>query len=55
MLSDGLRRLSNDSVQRRFLTPKRSFSRAELRYRPKWTVAIMWRWWPSTPQSPFAA
>jgi RimJ/RimL family protein N-acetyltransferase len=32
MLSDGLRRLSDDSVQRRFLTPKRSFSRAELRY-----------------------
>ena len=32
MLSDGLRRLSEDSVQRRFLTPKRSFSRAELRY-----------------------
>lgn len=32
MLSDGLRRLSADSVQRRFLTPKRSFSRAELRY-----------------------
>jgi RimJ/RimL family protein N-acetyltransferase len=32
MLSDGLRRLSDDSAQRRFLTPKRSFSRAELRY-----------------------
>jgi RimJ/RimL family protein N-acetyltransferase len=32
MLSDGLRRLSGDSVQRRFLTPKRSFSRTELRY-----------------------
>jgi RimJ/RimL family protein N-acetyltransferase len=32
MLTDGLRRLSDDSVQRRFLTPKRSFSRAELRY-----------------------
>ena len=32
MLSDGLRRLSPESVQRRFLTPKRSFSRAELRY-----------------------
>jgi acetyltransferase len=32
MLSDGLRRLSLQSVQRRFLTPKRSFSRAELRY-----------------------
>ena len=32
MLADGLRRLSPQSVQRRFLTPKRSFSRAELRY-----------------------
>jgi protein lysine acetyltransferase len=32
MLSDGLRRLSSESAQRRFLTPKRSFSRAELRY-----------------------
>jgi RimJ/RimL family protein N-acetyltransferase len=32
MLSDGLRRLSPQSVQRRFLTPKQSFSRAELRY-----------------------
>jgi GNAT superfamily N-acetyltransferase len=32
MLTDGLRRLSDESVQRRFLTPKRSFSRAELRY-----------------------
>ena len=32
MLSDGLRRLSPQSAQRRFLTPKRSFSRAELRY-----------------------
>ena len=32
MLEDGLRRLSDESVQRRFLTPKRSFSRAELRY-----------------------
>src|SRR5215212_3781755 len=32
MLSDGLRRLSADSVQRRFLTPKRSISRTELRY-----------------------
>jgi acetyltransferase len=32
MLADGLRRLSDESVQRRFLTPKRSFSRAELRY-----------------------
>ena len=32
MLSDGLRRLSPQSVQRRFLTPKRTFSRAELRY-----------------------
>ena len=32
MLSDGLRRLSPESAQRRFLTPKRSFSRTELRY-----------------------
>ena len=32
MLSDGLRRLSPQSVQRRFLTPKQSFSRTELRY-----------------------
>jgi RimJ/RimL family protein N-acetyltransferase len=32
LLADGLRRLSPESVQRRFLTPKRSFSRAELRY-----------------------
>jgi RimJ/RimL family protein N-acetyltransferase len=32
MLTDGLRRLSDESVHRRFLTPKRSFSRAELRY-----------------------
>jgi RimJ/RimL family protein N-acetyltransferase len=32
MLSDGLRRLSDESVHRRFLTPKRSFSRTELRY-----------------------
>jgi RimJ/RimL family protein N-acetyltransferase len=32
MLTDGLRRLSPESAQRRFLTPKRSFSRAELRY-----------------------
>jgi RimJ/RimL family protein N-acetyltransferase len=32
MLADGLRRLSLESAQRRFLTPKRSFSRAELRY-----------------------
>jgi len=32
MLEDGLRHLSPESVQRRFLTPKRSFSRAELRY-----------------------
>ncbi len=32
MLTDGLRRLSDESVQRRFLTPKRTFSRAELRY-----------------------
>jgi RimJ/RimL family protein N-acetyltransferase len=32
MLSDGLRRLSDDSVHRRFLSPKRSFSAGELRY-----------------------
>jgi RimJ/RimL family protein N-acetyltransferase len=32
MLTDGLRRLSDESVHRRFLTPKRSFSRTELRY-----------------------
>jgi RimJ/RimL family protein N-acetyltransferase len=32
LLADGLRRLSPESAQRRFLTPKRSFSRAELRY-----------------------
>jgi RimJ/RimL family protein N-acetyltransferase len=32
MLENGLRYLSAESVQRRFLTPKSSFSRAELRY-----------------------
>ena len=32
MLETGLRHLSAESVQRRFLTPKSSFSRAELRY-----------------------
>lgn len=32
LLTDGLRRLSDESVHRRFLTSKRSFSRAELRY-----------------------
>ncbi|MGH2744389.1 MAG: GNAT family N-acetyltransferase [Thermoleophilaceae bacterium] len=32
MLEDGLRHLSDESVQRRFLTLKRSFSRTELRY-----------------------
>jgi RimJ/RimL family protein N-acetyltransferase len=32
MLADGLRRLSPQSAQRRFLTPKQSFSRSELRY-----------------------
>ena len=32
MLTEGLRRLSDDSVHRRFLTPKRNFSRTELRY-----------------------
>ena len=32
MLEDGLRQLSAESVHRRFLTPKSSFSRTELRY-----------------------
>ena len=32
MLVNGLRQLSDESVQRRFLTLKRSFSRAELQY-----------------------
>jgi RimJ/RimL family protein N-acetyltransferase len=32
MLEDGLRHLSLESVQRRFLTTKSSFSRSELRY-----------------------
>ncbi len=32
MLETGLRHLSRESVQRRFLSPKASFSRAELRY-----------------------
>ncbi len=32
LLAEGLRHLSDESVHRRFLTPKRSFSRAELRY-----------------------
>jgi GNAT superfamily N-acetyltransferase len=32
LLSEGLERLSEESVQRRFLTPKRTFSRTELRY-----------------------
>ncbi len=32
MLEDGLRQLSDESVHRRFLTPKSSFSRTELRY-----------------------
>lgn len=31
-LEDGLRHLSDESVHRRFLSPKRSFSRSELRY-----------------------
>jgi len=31
-LEEGLRQLSQTSVQRRFLTPKTSFTRAELRY-----------------------
>jgi protein lysine acetyltransferase len=32
LLVKGLRELSDESVQRRFLSPKRSFSQAELRY-----------------------
>ena len=32
MLSEGLERLSDASVQRRFLSPKRKFSGSELRY-----------------------
>jgi RimJ/RimL family protein N-acetyltransferase len=32
LLVDGLRQLSDESVHRRFLSPKRSFSRSELRY-----------------------
>jgi RimJ/RimL family protein N-acetyltransferase len=32
MLAEGLRRLSETSVQRRFLSPKPRFSRSELRY-----------------------
>jgi GNAT superfamily N-acetyltransferase len=32
MLEDGLRQLSKESVHRRFLSPKSSFSRTELRY-----------------------
>jgi RimJ/RimL family protein N-acetyltransferase len=32
LLSDGLRRLSDESVHRRFLTPKRTFTSGELRY-----------------------
>lgn len=32
LLVDGLRRLSAESIQRRFLTPKQSFSGSELRY-----------------------
>jgi GNAT superfamily N-acetyltransferase len=32
LLEDGLRKLSERSVQRRFLSPKRTFTRAELRY-----------------------
>ena len=32
LLEEGLERLSAESVQRRFLSPKRSFTRAELRY-----------------------
>jgi len=32
LLQEGLERLSDESVQRRFLSPKRTFSRTELRY-----------------------
>ena len=32
LLADGLQRLSDESIFRRFLTPKRSFSSTELRY-----------------------
>lgn len=32
LLTDGLERLSDESIFRRFLTPKRSFSSTELRY-----------------------
>jgi GNAT superfamily N-acetyltransferase len=32
LLAHGLERLSDESVHRRFLTPKRSFSQGELRY-----------------------
>jgi len=32
LLSEGLQRLSAESVYRRFLSPKRTFSRSELRY-----------------------
>ena len=32
LLADGLQRLSDESIFRRFLTPKRSFSSSELRY-----------------------
>ena len=32
LLSEGLRRLSDESVHRRFLTPKSTFSSSELRY-----------------------
>ena len=32
LLQEGLQRLSDESVQRRFLSPKRTFSRTELRY-----------------------
>ena len=32
LLEEGLGRLSDESVQRRFLSPKRSFTRTELRY-----------------------
>lgn len=32
LLSNGLRRLSDQSAQRRFLSPKRTFSLSELRY-----------------------
>ena len=45
MLKDGLRQLSDESVQRRFLTPKSSFSRSELRYLTEVDGRDQWLWW----------